>query len=204
MKSTAGLCLGLISISSVLAFVSCGGDDDDAPGGAGQTSEGGADPGTGGTAHAGGPAHMGGEAHGGAGHGDAATICQVLGHLCHDADTGTGLAADCHDLGHEGDGEACEQGFASCIDTCVDSAGEGGAGGGASTQQDPYCAALGALCHPVDMGSVMGADCHDTSGKNERTASCRQARKHRRIQLPPPRRTLRLKRVKGVENVNPI
>jgi hypothetical protein len=89
-------------------------------------------------------------------------ICQVLGHLCHDADTGTGPAADCHELGHIGDVEVCEQEFAGCIGTCVSSGGgEGGAGGGAGEAPDPYCAALGSLCHPVDLGTGMGADCHE-------------------------------------------
>ena len=87
-------------------------------------------------------------------------ICEVLGTLCHDADMGTGAEADCHDLGHEGNAEACEEGFTSCIGLCVEGAtGEGGAGGGASVDQDPRCAALGSLCHPIEDG--IGPECHD-------------------------------------------
>jgi len=167
MKSTARLGLVLLGVGSVLMFVSCSDDDDNGGGAAGQSSDAGQSN-EGGTGNVGpgptegGAEHMGGAAHGGGGHAEAPTICRVLGELCHEADTGSGTAHDCHELGHVGETEVCEQEFDSCIATCVDTGGgEGGAGGGAGQTLDPYCAALGSLCHPVDTGAGMGAECHE-------------------------------------------
>lgn len=167
MQSTARFGALLLGLGSVLTFVSCSDDDDDNVGGAGQSNEAGQGN-EGGTSHVGpeptegGSEHTGGVAHGGGGHAEAPTVCRVLGELCHEADTGTGPASECHELGHVGDAGVCEQEFDSCIATCVDGGGgEGGAGGSAGHMLDPYCAALGALCHPVDTGSGMGAECHE-------------------------------------------
>lgn len=154
MRSTARLCLGLLTFSSFLAFTACGDDDDPSPGGAGQGNEGG-----GSISHAGREA-KGGQAHGGGGHADAPAICQVLGTLCHDADTGSGIGHDCHQLGHVGNVETCEEEFAGCIGFCVGGeTGAGGAGGGRGVDEDPHCAALGELCHPIEDG--MGPECHE-------------------------------------------
>lgn len=175
MKSTVRLSLGLITFSSFLVFSACSDDDDDAPqGGAGNGSEAGStsSPGGSGTVD---PGHgcsdaKGGAAHGGGGHGDAPVICEVLGTLCHDADTGSGMGHDCHQVGHVGELEACEDQFAGCIGFCVEGAtGEGGAGGGAAATQDPQCAALGSLCHPIEAG--IGPECHDIGHEGD-AATC--------------------------------
>ncbi len=159
MQATARLGVLLLGVGSVLTFVSCSDDDDNVGGEAGQSSEGG---GSGSGPTEGGSEHAGGAAHGGGGHAEAPTVCRVLGELCHQADTGDGAASECHDLGHVGDVAVCEQEFDGCIATCVDAGGgEGGAGGGAGSTLDPHCAALGALCHLVDTGSGMGAECHE-------------------------------------------
>jgi hypothetical protein len=102
MKSSARLGLALVTFGSFLAFTACGDDDEPSPGGAG-------------------------EGHGGGGHAEAPAICRVVGTLCHDADTGSGMGHDCHQLGHVGNIETCEEEFAGCIGFCV--GGETGAGG---------------------------------------------------------------------------
>ena len=175
MKSTVRLSLGLLTFSSFLAFTACGDDDDDVPqGGAGTGSEAGSPSSShGGTGTVepghGGSEAKGGEAHGGGGHGDAPVLCQVLGSLCHDADTGSGVGHDCHQVGHVGELEACEEEFAGCIGFCVEGAtGEGGAGGGASADQDSKCAALGSLCHPIETG--IGQECHEVGHEGDATA----------------------------------
>jgi hypothetical protein len=170
MKSTVRLSLGLITFSSFLAFTACGDDDDTPPGGAGSGSEAGSPSSTGGTGNPE-PGHGGSEAkagdgHGGGGHADAPAICQVVGSLCHDADTGPGMGRDCHQLGHAGDLETCEEQFAGCIGLCVE--GDSGAGGASGEAQDPYCAALGSLCHPVEAG--IGPECHDTGHEGDAAA----------------------------------
>jgi hypothetical protein len=159
MQSTARLGALLLGLGSVMMFVSCSDDGDNGGGGAGQSSDAG-QTNEGGTGNVGPGPTEGGAEHGGGGHAEAPTVCRVLGELCHAADTGSGAAAECHELGHVGDVAVCEQEFDGCIATCVDTGGgEGGAGGGHTL--DPYCAALGSLCHPVDLGTGRGADCHD-------------------------------------------
>jgi hypothetical protein len=68
---------------------------------------------------------------GDAGAGGAGTIaCMDLGQICHDADDGADtMGAECHDIGHEGDGEACLEAYDECIEYCM-SVLAGGAGGG--------------------------------------------------------------------------
>lgn len=174
MKSSARLGLALVTFASFLAFTACGDDDEPSPGGAGQNNEGGT-PSNGGSTggslgHAGSEAKAG-EAHGGGGHAEAPAICRVVGTLCHDADTGSGLGHDCHQLGHVGNIETCEEEFASCIGFCVGGeTGQGGAGGGggSSDEADPYCAALGELCHPIEEG--IGPDCHELGHVGNGTA----------------------------------
>jgi hypothetical protein len=172
MRSTARLCLGLVTFSSFLAFTACGDDDDSSPGSAGRDNEGGAQSSAGGSGASGSEA-KGGEAHGGGGHVEAPVICQVLGTLCHEADTGPGMGRDCHQLGHASELETCEEQFSSCIGFCVGAeTGTGGAGGGSGADQDPYCAALGSLCHPIEDG--MGPECHDIGHEGD-AAACAES-----------------------------
>lgn len=107
-------------------------------------------------------------------HEEAALVCQVIGELCHEADTGSGPAQDCHLLGHEAEAATCEAQMASCMKICVesDSGGSGGAGGAASVAKDPYCAALGSLCHPVENEAAQA--CHSLGHDND-AAACAAA-----------------------------
>lgn len=146
MKHAFGRALTLIFFAAPLAFVACGGDDDSSP-----VNSGGM--------------HAGGSGAGGAA--DGAIECQVVGELCHEADTGSGPGHDCHELGHEGDAAACSAGFAKCIEVCVPEAGAGGAGNG----PDPKCAALGELCHEVDDKNGPLHDCHEL-GHDGDAAAC--------------------------------
>jgi len=77
----------------------------------------------------------------------AALQCEVMGSLCHDSPSAAGQA--CHDLGHDGPPNACVAEFAGCLDVCL----EHGAG------EDPFCRAIGSLCH--DSESAAGQACHD-------------------------------------------
>lgn len=150
MKLALGRTLSILFFSAPLAFVACGGDDDEGP------------LKTGGT-------HAGGNASGGAGGAadDGAMECKVVGELCHEADTGSGPGHDCHELGHENDPAACAAGFAKCIDLCVPSEGAGGA----ANERDPKCAALGELCHAVDDKDGPLHDCHEL-GHDGDAAKC--------------------------------
>lgn len=161
-----------MAASSMLAFVGCDDDDTSNPGAGGSAEQGGAA-----AVHAGAPGHGGADGHGGAGghgavgHGDGAVICKVIGQLCHAADTGSGAAHDCHELGHVGNAEACVDAFDGCITLCTaDDAGGGGAGGGGAVP-DAYCAALGELCHAVDDSDGPLHDCHEV-GHVGNAAAC--------------------------------
>lgn len=165
MTSAARTCLGLVVLSSFFAFAACGDDDDDGVGGAGkgaaagETSAAGA-PSQGGSGQ-GGSASRAEAGAGGALHGEGSLVCQVLGELCHAADTGSGPAHDCHEVGHVGNAAACEAEFAGCIGTCTDaSIGSGGAGG-AGAGDDPKCAALGSLCHEAGEIDADAQECHE-------------------------------------------
>jgi hypothetical protein len=142
MISLGRSCIGLLLVNSALAFAGCGDDDEGAPGpsaSAGATGQGGAgaDPG----------AVASGEAQ-----------CKVLGELCHAADSGSGAASECHELGHVGDEAACVSGFAGCVETCVEF----------SAGQEPLCAALGELCHAVDDEDGPLSECHELGHVNDR------------------------------------
>jgi hypothetical protein len=86
--------------------------------------------------------------------------CQVIGELCHEGDTGSGPAHDCHQQAHHGNGAACLEAFASCVGTCVTEGGE----------KDPRCAALGELCHPVDDADGPLHECHELGHVNDADA----------------------------------
>lgn len=129
-------------IGSALSFAACGDDDDESPlGAAGAPGQGGESGGA-----AGAPSAASGDAQ-----------CRVIGELCHAADAGEGAAHECHELGHEGDGEACTAGFAGCVETCVDE----------STGEEPLCAALGELCHAVDDETGPLHECHELGHVND-------------------------------------
>jgi hypothetical protein len=158
--------LGCVTLGSFVVFTACG-DDDDAPSpGAGSHHGGAKSDGGEPAAHAGEPAAHGGAGHG---HGPVALECEVLGELCHAADTGEGAAADCHELGHENNAATCEREFAGCVATCTDPDGAGGAT--SNPEADPHCAALGSLCHFADTGSGTAHDCHELGHENN-AAKC--------------------------------
>jgi hypothetical protein len=139
MKSLVRVSLGVLVVGALFAFAGCSDDDsgDDAAGGAAQ----------GGT-----PAQGEGGASAGA------VECEVIGELCHEADSGSGTAHDCHETGHEGKVAACAAAFDGCVSACVVDEGEGG---GPGSKQDTHCAALGELCHEVDDGDGPLHDCHE-------------------------------------------
>lgn len=89
----------------------------------------------------------------------AALQCEVVGSLCHDSASDAGQA--CHDLGHDGQPAACVDGFAACLDVCLDH----GAG------EDPFCRAIGSVCH--DSESDAGQACHDLGHDGDADA-CRR------------------------------
>jgi hypothetical protein len=97
---------------------------------------------------------------------DSRLQCQVLGELCHEADTGSGPAHDCHEVGHDGVAKNCVEEFTSCTFSCVDV----GAGGAAS-RPDALCAALGELCHEVDDLDGPLHECHE-AGHDGVAATC--------------------------------
>jgi hypothetical protein len=167
MKSTLRVGLSLIAISSLFAFVACGGDDDDDTTPAAHAGSGG----EGASAHGG----EGATTHGGAdGHGGAAALaleCKVLGTLCHEADdgSGTGMGHECHEVGHEGHADACAEEFGSCIAFCT--AQDDGSGGAPAETKDAHCAALGELCHVVDDKTGPLHECHEVGHLNN-AANC--------------------------------
>lgn len=141
-----------MTLSSFVVFAACGDDADDGGGkgaAAGDTSQAGA-PAKGGS---GGPS----AGEGGAAHREGSLACEVLGELCHAADSGSGPAHDCHDVGHEAHADECTAQFAGCVAVCTDD-GEGGASG---SDIDPKCAALGALCHAAGEIDAEADACHE-------------------------------------------
>ena len=94
----------------------------------------------------------------------AALQCEVVGTLCHDAESDAGQA--CHELGHDGAPSTCAAEFPGCIDTCLD---------GGSDDHDPFCRALGSLCH--DTESAEGQACHEL-GHDADPTTCRQRFDH--------------------------
>jgi hypothetical protein len=135
MKSIVRAGLGLIALSSAFfLFSGCSGDDDEANPGAG-----------------------GGSATSGL------AECEVIGELCHESDTGSGPAHECHEQAHHGNGAECLESFAGCISTCVADEGEG-------SEKDPRCAALGELCHPVDDDDGPLHECHELGHVNDAEA----------------------------------
>lgn len=107
-----------------------------------------------------GPDAAAGSSTGGANGSAEPAVCEVLGTLCHDADSGPGKVGECHDVGHAADEAACRSEFSSCISACVASE-EGAAGAPSAPVDNPYCQALGELCHFVNDEGTPTADCHE-------------------------------------------
>jgi hypothetical protein len=175
MTSAARSCLGLVALSSLFAFAACGDDDDDGAGNgaaAGEASEAGA-PSQGGGGHGGrgGSTSLPDAGAGGAVPGEGSLECQVLGELCHAADTEPGPAHDCHEVGHVGNAAACEAEFAGCVGICTDADIGGGGAGGAGAGDDPKCAALGSLCHEAGEIDAEAKECHEV-GHVGNAANC--------------------------------
>lgn len=102
---------------------------------------------------------------------DGSAECAVIGELCHESDSGSGDAHDCHETGHIGDGAVCLSAFADCVALCVPEDDDGDAGG---SQADAHCAALGELCHPVDDHDGPLHECHELGHEND-AAACAKA-----------------------------
>lgn len=77
-----------------------------------------------------------------------------MGELCHAVDSGDGRAHECHEVGHEGDGERCLPQFAGCVALCTGDEAE------QLSLEQARCSALGELCHPVDDRTGPLHDCH--------------------------------------------
>jgi hypothetical protein len=96
----------------------------------------------------------------------AALQCEVVGKVCHDAESDAGQA--CHELGHDGVPSTCAAEFPGCIDLCLDGGGDHG---------DPFCRALGSLCHEVDDDDGPLHACHEL-GHDAAPTTCRQQFDH--------------------------
>lgn len=96
---------------------------------------------------------------------DPAGSCRVIASACHFYDQGSGLAHDCHELGHAGDDVKCGPRKAECVSACPpreggtthpeDAQAPDGADGGADAPADgpdmciAYCDCLAQSCSMV-------------------------------------------------------
>jgi hypothetical protein len=78
----------------------------------------------------------------------AALQCAVVGTLCHASKTAAGQA--CHELGHHGVPTVCAAEFPGCVGECL---GE--------KPGDPFCRAIGSLCHAVGDANGPLHGCHE-------------------------------------------
>ncbi len=80
------------------------------------------------------PEYEAGHPHDAGDHADhpeaGSAVCEELGHLCHDFDTGEGLGHECHEVGHAGEQEACAEIYDECILFCQGDGGHEGHGDG--------------------------------------------------------------------------
>ena len=90
----------------------------------------------------------------------AALQCEVMGPLCHDAESDAGQA--CHELGHAGTPDQCVARFSGCMDLCL-----------GSDDGDPFCRTLGMLCHGLGDDGPLHA-CHEL-GHDDDPAVCRES-----------------------------
>jgi len=162
MKSSLRLALCLVSLSYGAVFTACSDDDDNAANATGGSSGPGELAGSGGSGGLNGSSAV-----------DGTVQCQVIGTLCHEGDTGSGAAHDCHEEGHEGVATACAKDFSSCIFSCVTDSDDIGSGGSAS-RPDALCVALGELCHEVDDVDGPLHDCHEVGHEGVAAACAEQ------------------------------
>jgi hypothetical protein len=89
-------------------------------------------------------------------------MCATLGTLCHDYDTGNGdLGDQCHDVGHEGDPEACAEIYDDCVAFCQEH-DESDAGDGGHAHAGEACETLAMTCHDLDDGgNNLAHECHE-------------------------------------------
>jgi hypothetical protein len=94
-------------------------------------------------------------------------MCEELGQLCHDLDTGpdAGLAHECHQVGHDGHEAACSVIYGECVELC----------GGHHEEPDAghsMCEELGQLCHDLDTGPDAGLarECHQVGHDGDEAA----------------------------------
>lgn len=59
-------------------------------------------------------------------HEPASPFCVELSEVCHEADTGTGRPAECHEIAHSDVDADCEAELASCTADCEAALNEGG------------------------------------------------------------------------------
>lgn len=107
--------------------------------------------------------------------------CDDIASACHRADTGQGLASECHDLGHAGDERVCAERRTACLTECAASTPDAGAADATATTDagapgDPrcteLCACLEKTCasypgYPFAAGGSCAATCA-TLGEAER------------------------------------
>lgn len=62
-------------------------------------------------------------------------VCKDISSVCHDLDTGSGMAHDCHEQAHAGDPAVCEMISADCIAFCTGGNTSGTDTGSTSTPQ---------------------------------------------------------------------
>ena len=86
--------------------------------------------------------------------------CSALGEVCHAVEESSDQAAECHELGHDGDPAVCEEQFDDCIDVCLEAiTDEGGGEAGASGDDFGLCSFLASFCHHVE--DELGQECHE-------------------------------------------
>ena len=89
----------------------------------------------------------------------AALQCEVMGPLCHEAESAEGQA--CHEVGHEASPDQCVAEFSGCMDLCLE-----------PDDGDPFCRALAALCDGLDEDGPLN-DCHEL-GHDANANACRE------------------------------
>jgi hypothetical protein len=157
----------LLMLSTLVTVVACGEDESEpdsmsAAGSGGQSGQ--VEGGTGGTV----------DPHQIPDSGEPGVImCAEIGTYCHAYDEGTGLGAECHETGHQGDPEACAAIYDECIAFCRSDAGSGAndEDGGDAGEGHSHCEELGHLCHDLDDGgSNLAHECHETGHAGDEAA----------------------------------